>query len=88
MSGWCGKYEVHGPHEWVGIALRSQCLGVEKLRCPDGGTCHHECLTGCYRVACCSPLGAVYSGNEWPRQVIAEYGNYTVASSPVPETQQ
>lgn len=29
-------------------------------RCPDGGTCHHECLTRCFRVDSASPLSGPF----------------------------
>jgi hypothetical protein len=38
--------------------------------CPDGGTCHHECVSGslvdCFRVAYCAPLSGVYADDRWP----------------------
>jgi hypothetical protein len=27
--------------------------------CPDQGTCHHDCIAGCYRVLACAPFKAV-----------------------------
>lgn len=42
--------------------------------CPDDGRCHHECTTGCFRVACCGPLSGVFPGNRWPEQVKETYG--------------
>jgi hypothetical protein len=35
--------------------------------CPDGGTCHHQCATGCFRVEHCEPLSGVFPGNAWPK---------------------
>jgi hypothetical protein len=35
-------------------------------RCPDGGTCHHECGESCFRVQSCGPLSGVYPGDTWP----------------------
>jgi hypothetical protein len=44
-------------------------------RCPDDGTCHHECVSGwCFRVSFAAPLSGTYPGNQWPEQVRAEYG--------------
>jgi hypothetical protein len=37
--------------------------------CPDGGTCHHHCVEGCFRVECCSPLSGVYPDDEWPADI-------------------
>jgi hypothetical protein len=38
--------------------------------CPDGGACHHDCGTSCWRVATCLPLSA--SGwKDWPAKVRA-----------------
>jgi len=34
--------------------------------CPDGGTCHHHCASGCFRVRCCEPLSGVYPFSQWP----------------------
>lgn len=40
----------------------------ERLTCPDGGTCHHECQPGgrCWRVDNAGPLSGVYEGDRWP----------------------
>jgi hypothetical protein len=35
--------------------------------CPDGGACHHQCATGCFRVEHCEPLSGVFPGNTWPK---------------------
>lgn len=40
--------------------------------CPDGGACHHHCVTGCWRVATCSPLSAY--GEKWTTADRREYG--------------
>jgi len=43
----------------------------EPRRCPDGGTCHHECGDGgCFRVAFAGPLSGVYPHDEWPADVM------------------
>jgi hypothetical protein len=39
---------------------------VMSRRCPDDGTCHHECVDTCFRVQCCVPLSGVYPNDEWP----------------------
>lgn len=49
-----------------------ECPNVGRA-CPDGGTCHHECLkTGggaCFRIFNAGPLSDVYAGDEWPEEV-------------------
>ena len=40
-----------------------------RCKCPDNGTCHHDCMATCFRVECCSPLTGVYPNNEWPPSV-------------------
>ncbi len=42
-------------------------------RCPDGGTCHHECASACFRVLTCGPLSGVFEGDRWPSVVAAEH---------------
>lgn len=37
--------------------------------CPDGGTCHHRCRAGCFRVQTCGPLSGVFPGDVWPEAV-------------------
>jgi hypothetical protein len=37
--------------------------------CPDGGTCHHQCQKGCFRVKACAPLSGVYPDDWWPASV-------------------
>lgn len=45
---------------------REPCCGP-RLICPDGGVCHHECETVCYRVQACGPLSAArYPNDAWP----------------------
>ncbi len=40
--------------------------------CPDGGTCHHECVDRkCFRVKCCEPLSDVFPNNEWPDLIVS-----------------
>jgi hypothetical protein len=39
--------------------------------CPDGGTCHHGCTVGCFRVQTCGPLSGVFPGDRWPADVVA-----------------
>ena len=41
--------------------------------CPDGGTCHHECEGGCFRVQFCEPLSDVFPNDEWPDEMIQEH---------------
>lgn len=38
----------------------------EGMRCPDGGTCHHSCVTFCFRVDHAGPLSGVFPNDEWP----------------------
>jgi hypothetical protein len=40
-----------------------------KRICPDGGTCHHKCALGCWRVDVCGPLSGVYPDDAWPESV-------------------
>jgi hypothetical protein len=42
--------------------------------CPDGGTCHHECMFACFRVQCCGPLSGTYPDDAWPAAVRRKYG--------------
>lgn len=40
-------------------------------RCPDDGTCHHDCVVGvCFRVHCCGPLSGVFPDDEWPVEIV------------------
>lgn len=43
--------------------------GVLGEHCPDGGTCHHQCGTRCFRVTACGPMSGVYPGDRWPQEV-------------------
>lgn len=50
-----------------------------RLRCPDGGACHHRCGQDgfnkpCFRVRYAAPLSGTFPGNRWPRKVQAEFG--------------
>lgn len=46
--------------------------GEPKRKCPDDGTCHHDCGVGpCFRVQTCGPLSGVYPRDEWPASVLA-----------------
>jgi hypothetical protein len=37
--------------------------------CPDGGTCHHACRTGCHRVTWSGPLSGVFPDDTWPEGI-------------------
>ncbi len=39
-------------------------------RCPDGGTCHHDCTVNCFRVLCCAPLSGEFPQDKWPDKVV------------------
>jgi hypothetical protein len=45
---------------------------VRTGRCPDGGTCHHQCRAAslCSRVRDCVPLSGVFPGDRWPEDVL------------------
>jgi (2Fe-2S) ferredoxin len=45
---------------------------MEKRKCPDGGTCHHECESSCLRVCICTPLTGVFPEDVWPEVVKEE----------------
>lgn len=38
-------------------------------QCPDAGTCHHRCVSGCWRVLHAGPLSGVYPDDTWPTNV-------------------
>lgn len=43
-----------------------------RRKCPDDGTCHHQCERNeCFRVRGCGPLTGVYHNDEWPTLVEA-----------------
>lgn len=42
-------------------------------KCPDKGTCHHDCGDRCFRVVCCGPLTGVYPDDRWPAEVAAQH---------------
>ena len=44
---------------------------VNKLTCPDGGTCHHDCVASCFRVRNCGPLSNIFIGDDWPTDLRA-----------------
>jgi hypothetical protein len=38
-------------------------------KCPDKGTCHHDCREApCWRVQHCVPLSGVYPNDAWPKR--------------------
>lgn len=41
-----------------------------KVKCPDDGTCHHDCISArdpvCVRVLTCGPLPGTFPGDRWP----------------------
>lgn len=43
-----------------------------KNRCPDGGTCHHDCQGACFRVQHCSPLSGVFPNDRWPAWIAGD----------------
>lgn len=55
---------LESARQWVLEAVREG-------RCPDGGTCHHQCAARalCFRVTECGPLSGVYPGDRWPADV-------------------
>jgi hypothetical protein len=55
---------LESTRQWVLEAVRDG-------RCPDGGTCHHQCASPrvCFRVTECGPLSGVYPGDRWPADV-------------------
>jgi hypothetical protein len=48
--------------------LAAGCVLPDMLerRCPDDGTCHHDCAARCFRVDCCDPLSGVFVNDKWP----------------------
>lgn len=47
----------------------------DRKKCPDGGTCHHQCAEKCFRVNTCEPLSGVFPGDTWPEGVRAQHAN-------------
>jgi len=43
---------------------------TERKKCPDGGKCHHNCDSACFRVLSCGPLSGVYEGDTWPTEIV------------------
>jgi hypothetical protein len=44
---------------------------VERLGdCADGGKCHHECGTRCFRLDTCEPLSGVFRHDTWPTAIL------------------
>lgn len=51
--------------------------------CPDGATCHHRCLSGCFRVAQGhAPLNSAGMGGMWPASVRRAYGTVVQDGAP------
>lgn len=55
--------------DFPGWHLETPAENTLRTHCPDGGTCHHECKTGCWRVLNAGPLSDVYEGDVWPDDV-------------------
>lgn len=72
----------HSPRQVIHVAIRENEImelcgrGIaRRMRCPDGGMCHHDCEPGaCFRVRGCGPLSGVYPNDEWPEEVRREHG--------------
>lgn len=56
-------------------------MSVPSVRrsCPDEGTCHHDCATGCFRVTTCGPLSGVYPNDRWPEEIVHAHAEVTFA---------
>lgn len=80
---YCG-HAVHGP-VCFNMASDNDCAcrvdtrppaeqdGQPSRRCPDDGTCHHQCTEdgrGCFRTRMCGPLSGVYPDDTWPAEVL------------------
>ena len=50
--------------------------------CPDQGTCHHECIAGCYRVLACAPFEG-YNGGVWSEEDVHEAESLRTAEQAV-----
>jgi hypothetical protein len=57
---------------WV-VQLLPVHLTVIGMTCPDGGRCHHDCTTGCFRVNSAGPLSDIYPNDQWPAEVVAAH---------------
>ncbi len=51
-------------------AGEAERLSLHEAGCPDGGTCHHDCKRGCFRVEQCAPLSGVFDGDAWPPMIL------------------
>jgi hypothetical protein len=40
-------------------------IEVLGIQCIDGGTCHHQCATECFRKSCCVPLSCSGLNDDW-----------------------
>lgn len=40
--------------------------------CPDGGSCHHSCERGCFRVRYCEPFAGTFPGDIWPAHIVEQ----------------
>lgn len=69
-------------HDAVGLIDGVQ-VAVERQFCPDGGTCHHTCVTTCYRTTACEPLLGVFPNDRWPAEVSGP-----LMADPFPENRQ
>ena len=50
--------------------------------CPDQGTCHHECIAGCYRVLACAPFEG-HNGGVWSEEDVHEAESLRTAEQAV-----
>lgn len=51
--------------------------------CPDGATCHHRCLSGCFRVVQGhAPLNSAGMGGVWPASVRRANSNLVQDGTP------
>lgn len=48
-------------------------MTTDQKKCPDAGTCHHNCPQACFRVLTCGPLSGVYLDDAWPADVRMEH---------------
>jgi hypothetical protein len=63
--------ELHTARIYLESTRQWVLEAVREGRCPDGGTCHHQCAARalCFRVTECGPLSGVYPGDRWPADV-------------------